>query len=89
MKDALAFGAFQYVTPRLRRRTTSPLLCGAGSNTHNSRPVAASSATAFSAAVVMYITPFTTTGFACIVERWLASLVWYSQAGRSVWTLAA
>ena len=28
----------------------------------------------------MYITPFTTIGFTCIVDRSLASPVWYSQA---------
>ena len=68
---------------------TVPLLCLAGSNDHSSRPLAASSATAFMLGVVTNITPFTTIGFTCIVERWLASRVWYSQAGWSLWTLAA
>ena len=44
---------------------------------------------AFMLGVVTYITPFPTIGFTCIVERWLASRVWYSQAGWSLWTLAA
>jgi hypothetical protein len=61
----------------------------AGSNVHSSRPVAASSATAFRLGVVTYMTPFTTTGLACIVERGVASPVRYVQTGCSLWTFAA
>ena len=61
----------------------------AGSNDQISLPVAAFSATAFRLGVVTYITPFTTTGFACIVDRWFASPVLYSQARSSRCTLAA
>jgi hypothetical protein len=58
---------FQWVTPRLRSLWTTPLLCGAGSNAQISRPLAASSATARMAPVVMNITPSTTSGLTCIV----------------------
>src|SRR5690349_19297686 len=80
---------FQYVTPRLRRRDATPLLYFAGSKTHFSRPVAASSATALMLAVVTYIVPSTTIGLAYIVDRGEASPVWYSHAGRSLCTLVA
>src|SRR6185503_9125066 len=80
---------FQYTTPRFLRRTTLPLLYFAGSKDQISLPVAAFSATALRLGVVMYITPSTTIGLACIVERWFASPVLYSHAGWRRCTLAA
>ena len=61
----------------------------AGSKDQISRPVAAFSATAFMLCVVMYITPSTTIGLTCIVDRGVASPERYSQAGARRWTLAA
>ena len=59
-----------------------PLLYFAGSNAQISLPVAAFSATAFRLGVVMYITPLTTTGLTCIVDRSFASPVLYPRRAR-------
>ncbi len=67
-------------------------MCLEESNFQISRPLRASSATAFSAAVVMYINPSTMSGLVYIDPPRppaAPSPVRYSQAGWSRWTLAA
>ena len=89
MENPLAFGALPIGNAAIAQPDDLAVVVLRGVEGPELAPVAASIAIAFRLGVLMYITPLTTIGFACMVDRWVASPVWYSQAGFSLWTLVA